>query len=122
MLDQGLAPGVQHHAHPQLAPEAFGVVAKGFEGLSGATKQLPIDHLGVQLYPAIEGVGQGKDQMVVGYRQHRVVLVLGPTSGGPALTLWAVAVAAAVIPALFFTTSVTPQQTTPRASVWELSR
>jgi hypothetical protein len=56
MLDQGLPPGMQYRAHSQLAAQSLGIFSKTFECLPGAVKQHTVDHIGMQLYPAVEGM------------------------------------------------------------------
>jgi len=58
VLAQALAPGVQHRGQAQLSPQAFRVEPEGLQRLPDATKQRPVDHLGVGLHPGVEPVGQ----------------------------------------------------------------
>ncbi len=39
VLVEVLAPGVEHHGAPDLAPEPFGIPAKGLERLGGGLEQ-----------------------------------------------------------------------------------
>ena len=94
---QRLPPGVQHRRHPQLPVQAFGVGAEVRQGRPHRLEQQAIDHLGVDLDPAVEGVGQGEDQVMVCDRQDRRALALDPVVGGPVLAAWAMAVTAGVI-------------------------
>jgi hypothetical protein len=90
-----------------LAAQSFGVFAKAFECLPDALEQYAVDDLGMTLHPTIEAVRQGKDEVVVGYWQYRLMLLLRPSARGSALALRTVAVSAAVIPVLLFTAGIT---------------
>jgi hypothetical protein len=49
-----------------------------FERLPGAVKQYAEDHLGMAFHSAVEGMWQGRDQVVVGEQQCFFVLLHGP--------------------------------------------
>jgi hypothetical protein len=63
MLAEVLAPGVQHRGHAQFAAEATAVLAEAAQGVPGDLEQLPMEQLGVQLHPAVQGVQQGEHHM-----------------------------------------------------------
>ena len=50
----------------------------------------------MDLDPAVAGVGQGEDQVMVGDRQHLRALARDPVVGGPALAARAMAITAGV--------------------------
>ena len=97
MLAQGLAPGVQHCGHPELAAEAFGIGAEARERGPRRLEEQRVDHLGVEVYPRVEIMRQGDHQVMVGHRQDGRLLPLAPGLRGPALAARTVAVAAGVV-------------------------
>jgi len=97
MAHQRLPPGMQHRRHPQLSVQALGVLTEGGQGRPHRLEQQGVDDLGVDLDPAVEGVGQGEDQVMVGDRQDRRALALDPVFAGLALAARAMAVTAGVI-------------------------
>lgn len=108
MLTQVLSPGMHDRCHAELAAEALGVSSKGLQRLPGGPEQQLVDHLGMQLHPAVEIVRQGKDQMAVGNRQDILLLAFAPASGGAALALRTVAIPAAMIEGNLNIAAVTP--------------
>lgn len=96
MTHQGLAPRVQHGGHPQLSVQPLGVRTEGGQGRPHRLEQQAIDHLGVDLDPAVEGVGQGEHQMI-GHRQHRCALAFAPVIGCAVLATRTMPIAAGVI-------------------------
>jgi hypothetical protein len=97
MLTEILAPGVEHHRDPDLAPEPLGIPTEGLQGLRGRLKQEGIDYLRISLGERVDLMGQGEDQMEIGHRQELGRARLDPALLGQRLALRAVAVAAGVI-------------------------
>lgn len=97
MLAQVLAPGVEHGTHAHVAAKALGIATEGAQRLPGALEQQPVDHLGMQLNPAVEAVGQREHDMVVAHRQDIRLLTLGPLVHGAALALRTVAITTAEV-------------------------
>ncbi len=97
MTHQRLAPGVEHGGHAHLAIQAFGIGAEFRERRPHRLEQEVIDLLGLDLDPAVEGVGQGEHQVMVGHRQQRGALAFAPGLGGVALAARAVAIAARMV-------------------------
>ena len=94
MLAQVLAPGMQHQRHTHLTVQAPRITPKLFQGCRYSLEQERVDDLGVQLYPAIERMWQGKHQVIVGNRQDVVASAFQPSGAGRFLALGTVAVAA----------------------------
>ena len=107
MAPQLLPPGMQYRGHPQLPAEPLGIGPKGLERGPHHLEQQVVDQLWVQLHPGVEFVRQGKHQMIVGHRQHRLALLVAPSRGGPPLALGTVTVKAGVVPRLFIRALVT---------------
>ena len=97
VLTEILAPGVEHHRDPDLAPEPLGIPTEGLQGLRGRLKQEVVDHLRVSLGDRVDLMGQGEDQMEIGHRQELGRACLDPALLGQRLAFWAVAVAAGVV-------------------------
>src|SRR5713101_4189752 len=66
MLREGMAPGVEHGGHADVAAEMTGVAAKARERGGRGLKQQPVDQARVALRERVEGVRQREDDMEVG--------------------------------------------------------
>ena len=71
MTAQVLPPGVEHRCHAQLAVKVPGVAPKLVKCVPNCGEQTAIDHIGMELDPAVQGVGQRKHQMEVRHRQQQ---------------------------------------------------
>jgi hypothetical protein len=69
VLSEILAPGMERHRDPDLAPEPLGISTEGLQGLRGRLKQEAIDRLWISLGKRVHLMGQGEDQMEIGHRQ-----------------------------------------------------
>jgi len=56
MTAQVLSPGVEHRCHTQLAAKVPGVAPKLVERVPDGGEQTAIDHVGMELNPAVQGV------------------------------------------------------------------
>ena len=110
MLAEVLAPGVEHHRDPDLAPEPLGISTEGLQGVRGRLKQEVVDHLRISLGERVDRMGQGEDQMEIGHRQELGRACLDPALLGQRLAFRAVAVAAGVITGDLRPTAITGLQ------------
>ena len=94
---QGLAPGVEHRRHAELPIQALGIGAEGRQGRPDGLEEQIVELLGVHFDPAVEDIGQGEDQVMIGDRQDRGALALAPGERGQALAARAVAIATGVV-------------------------
>jgi hypothetical protein len=69
MLTEVLAPDVEHHSDPDLAPEPLGIPTEGLQDLRGRLKEEVVNHFWISLGERVDLMGQGEDQMEVGHRQ-----------------------------------------------------
>ena len=113
MLAEVLAPGVEHHRDPDLAPDPLGIPTEGLQGVRGRLKQEAVDHLRISLAERVELMGQGEDQMEIGHRQEFCGACLDPALLGQRLAFRAVAVAAGVITRDLRPTAITGLQMAP---------
>ena len=113
MLTEVLAPGVEHHRDPDLAPEPLGISTEGLQGVRGRLKQEAVDHLRISLGERVDLMGQGEDQMEVGHRQELGTAGLDPALLREGLALRAMAVAAGVVTGDFRPTAITGLQMAP---------
>ena len=114
MLAEVLAPGVEHHRGPDLAPEPLGISTEGLQGLRGRLKQEVIDHPWVSLGKRVDLVGEGEDQMEIGHRQELCTAGLDPALLRQRLALRAMAVAAGVVTRHFCAAVITHFQMAPK--------
>jgi len=56
MTAQVLSPGVEHRRHTQFAAEVPSVAPKLFKRVPDGGEQTAIDHVGMELNPAVQGV------------------------------------------------------------------
>ena len=91
---QVLPPGVQHRRHAQLAAKVPGVAPKLAERIPRRCEQTTIDHLRMDLNPAVQGMGQREHQVEVRHRQQQ-----GPLAGAPLFRRTPLALRAVPIPA-----------------------
>jgi hypothetical protein len=69
MLGEGVAPGVEHGAHTEVAAEMLGIAAERQQRGGGGLKQQAVDQAGVALREGIEGAGEREDDVEVGDRE-----------------------------------------------------
>ena len=60
MTAQVLPPRVEHRRHAQFAAKVPGVASKLLKRVPDCSEQTAIDHVGVELNPAVQGMGQRK--------------------------------------------------------------
>ena len=97
MLREGLAPGVEHGGHAEVAAEMTGVAANARERGGRGLKEPPIEQPGVALRERVECVGEREDDVEVRNRENLVPACGKPALGGQALAFRAVAVATRVV-------------------------
>ena len=100
MLTKVLPPSVQCSRHAHLAIQPLRVLPEGPERSPDGLEQQPIDQLGMQLYPAIEMVWQGENDMEVPHRDEIVLATLRPPACGAALALRTMPITATMVPML----------------------
>jgi len=63
------SPRVQHGAHAHLSVKTLRIGAEGVKRHPRTTEQRPVDDLGMESYPAVQGARQREHDMMVGHRQ-----------------------------------------------------
>ena len=107
MLTEVLAPGVEHHRDPDLAPEPLGIPTEALQGLRGRLKQ---EALWISPGRAVDLMGQGEEHMEVGHRQELCAAGLEPALLRQCLALRALAVAAGMATGHFCAAVITGLQ------------
>jgi len=116
MVWQGRAPGMQHGGDAQACTETLGISGDGEQGLGRGLEQQMINHGLVLIGNVTDRCWKGEHEVVVIHRQQVSLSVLQPASGGTALALWTVAVAAGVVSDLDLRTVFTAQHVTTERS------
>ena len=97
MMQQRLAPGVQHGDEADVSAEMLGVGGDGPEGSGGGSEQGAIDFALVLQRQRGQFCGQGEDDVKIGDRQQILAALLQPLRALLRLTLRTVAIAAGVV-------------------------
>src|SRR5262245_41839469 len=97
MIEQGLAPGVEHCNEADLRAQMFGVRSNGAQRLCGRPEEDGIDYGLILIGDRGDLVRYGKDDVEVFDREQLRPAVLQPLGLGQRLTLRTVTVAAGVI-------------------------
>ena len=97
MQPELLSPGMKNSNHGRLGSQVFMVCSKRFNGLPGGREQGTVKFFVIPGQQFIEGMGQSKDNMIVGNRQQFAFPVQDPSFTVGGLALGAMAVAATVI-------------------------
>jgi hypothetical protein len=112
MIEQGLAPSVQHRRKAELAAEFVSPELE--QSVARRLEQQPVKRALVEAHQRVELVRQGEDQMKVAHRQERLALFFQPLEGLLALASRAMPVAAGVrhlvFAAAFATAETVPAQ------------
>lgn len=101
------APGMKNAIESYGCSQAVGIIPKIQEGLGTAFKQQVIHDASVILAQRIEHMGQGKDTMVVGYRQQLADPCLNPSVPGNIIASGTMAVPAGIISFFQVTAGIT---------------
>src|ERR1700737_1600829 len=96
MMEQILAPGMQDRKEPDLRSQVFGISSYLQKSFRTGAEQEVIEDLLVLQRQLGELVRQSEDNMNIGDRQKLILTSPDPLVASPALTLGAMAIAAAV--------------------------
>jgi hypothetical protein len=92
---QGLPPGVQHRDDAEIPIP--GLAGEGLQCFGGGAHERRVDRARVVLHQAVEGVGQGEDEMEVLNRQQLELSRIDPGAALGGAAFRAVAIAAGVV-------------------------
>src|SRR6267378_3494825 len=97
MEKQVLSPTVKHGEKADLSAQMFGIGSDGGQGLDSGSEQNAVDEIFVLVSDGSDRFGNREDDMKIVRRENFGRSFLDPLGTCEGLTLWTVAVAAAVV-------------------------